>query len=106
MAKQKDTNAEYQSNSAISRSSLFQMSRSPAHFKYAMENKEQETDALRFGTMFHAFVFSAASITCIPMSPGSTICTSATFRDKLASPPGCLQRRKLRLAASVSVMSI
>ena len=56
MAKQKDTNAEYHSNSAISRSSLFQMSRSPAHFKYAMENKEQETDALRFGTMFHTFV--------------------------------------------------
>ena len=56
MAKQKDTNAEYHSNNAISRSSLFQMSRSPAHFKYAMENKETETDALRFGTMFHAFV--------------------------------------------------
>lgn len=56
MGKQKDTNAEYHSNSAISRSSLFQMSRSPAHFKYAMENKGQETDALRFGTMFHTFV--------------------------------------------------
>ena len=56
MTKQKDTNAEYHSNSAISRSSLFHMSRSPAHFKHSMENKETETDALRFGTMFHTFV--------------------------------------------------
>ena len=56
MKKQKDTNAEYHNNSAVSRSSLFQMSRSCAHFKYAMENKGKEIDALRFGTMFHTFV--------------------------------------------------
>lgn len=55
MRKVKDTATEYHESGAINRSSLFMMSKSPAHFKYSMENRE-ETDALRFGRMFHTFV--------------------------------------------------
>jgi hypothetical protein len=55
MRKIKDTAAEYHDNGALNRSSLFLMSKSPAHFKYSLENKE-ETEALRFGKLFHTFI--------------------------------------------------
>lgn len=47
---------DYRNNEAFSRSQLFKLSKSPAHFKYALENPEVETPALAFGTAFHAYV--------------------------------------------------
>ena len=50
------SNEKYRANKAYSRSDLFHMSKSPAHFKYALENPEPETPALLFGTAFHTYV--------------------------------------------------
>ena len=47
---------DYRNDEAFSRSQLFKLSKSPAHFKYALENPEVETPALAFGTAFHAYV--------------------------------------------------
>lgn len=47
---------EYRSNEAYSRSQLFKLSKSPAHFKYALNDPEPETPALAFGTAFHSYV--------------------------------------------------
>lgn len=47
---------DYRNNEAFSRSQLFKLSKSPAHFKYALENPEVETPALAFGTAFHSYV--------------------------------------------------
>lgn len=57
MTNEKQMSAEdYRNNEAFSRSQLFKLSKSPAHFKYALENPEVETPALAFGTAFHAYV--------------------------------------------------
>ena len=42
---------DYRNDEAFSRSQLFKLSKSPAHFKYALENPEVETPALAFGTL-------------------------------------------------------
>lgn len=47
---------EYRKDPAYSRSDIFNLSKSPAHFKYAKENPRSETGALVFGAAFHAFV--------------------------------------------------
>lgn len=50
------TNEDYRSSKAYSRSDLFKLSKSPAHFKWALDNPEPATPALMFGTAFHSFV--------------------------------------------------
>ena len=50
------SNAEYRHTKSYSRSDLFNLSKSPAHFKYRLENPEPETPALAFGIAFHAYV--------------------------------------------------
>lgn len=54
--KVKDSSKVYHSRKAISRSKLFLMKKSPAHYKYILENGSEQTEALRFGTMFHTFI--------------------------------------------------
>ena len=48
-----DTNEHYHSQSGISASGLKQIKKSPAHYKY---EERTETDAMRFGTMYHTFI--------------------------------------------------
>lgn len=50
------TNNEYRKAEGVSRSDLWQMSRSPLHYKYALENEEQTTPALLFGSAQHKMV--------------------------------------------------
>lgn len=51
---QKDSNKEYHSNkNYIGSTSLKKYKKSPLHFK---EEIEEETEALRFGSMYHAFI--------------------------------------------------
>ena len=49
---------EYRANDALSRSDIFCMSKSPLHFHYHMEHKDDnpETAAMAFGTALHAYV--------------------------------------------------
>ena len=56
IAKRNISNNEYRSDKAYSRSDLFKLAKSPAHFKWAMDNHEQSTSALEFGKAFHTFV--------------------------------------------------
>ncbi len=46
----------YFAHPAVSRSSLFEMRKSPAHYKYALESPEQSTPSLEFGTAFHTAI--------------------------------------------------
>lgn len=56
---------DYRNNGAFSRSQLFKLSKSPAHFKYALENPEVETlrllSAQPFTLMFLKRTSSTAS---------------------------------------------
>lgn len=51
------TNKEYREHEGISKSSLFKISKSPLHFKYAMDNPEEnDTEALLFGRAVHKWI--------------------------------------------------
>lgn len=46
----------YNAAPGIRRSTLFQMSKSPAHYKWALENPSKDTPALQFGRALHCAV--------------------------------------------------
>ena len=50
------TNKEYRNHPAISRSELWNMRKSPFHFKYAQEHPEEDTAALLFGRALHKLI--------------------------------------------------
>ena len=50
------TNKEYREKPGVSRSELWQMSRSPFHYKYGREHPAEETPALQFGSAQHKAV--------------------------------------------------
>lgn len=51
------TNKEYREHEGISKSSLFKISKSPLHFKYAMDHPEEnDTEALLFGRAVHKWI--------------------------------------------------
>ena len=56
MAGAKIPQSEYRSHPAISKSDLFKITKSPLHFKWAMENIEDKTPALVFGSACHKYV--------------------------------------------------
>ena len=56
MQKIKEPHKDYLRNEGISRSLLFNMRKSPAHYKQALEAPEESTKAFEFGTAFHAFM--------------------------------------------------
>lgn len=50
------TNKEYREAEGISRSELFKISKSPLHFRYAMDHPAEPTPALIFGQAAHKFI--------------------------------------------------
>lgn len=50
------SNEEYRNREGISKSALFKITKSPAHFKYAMENPQKDTPALLFGRAVHKYI--------------------------------------------------
>jgi exodeoxyribonuclease VIII len=52
---------EYKSSPGIHKSTLSEMSRSPAHYKWALENQRETTAAMRFGSLVHCLVLEPAS---------------------------------------------
>lgn len=56
MAGVKIPQSEYRANPAISKSDLFKITKSPLHFKWAMEHKEEKTPSLIFGSACHKYV--------------------------------------------------
>lgn len=54
--KRADSAADYHNSEYLGRSQLFKMSKSPEHFKYALENPQEPTPALLFGIAFHMLV--------------------------------------------------
>ena len=61
MAGVKIPQSEYRSHPAISKSDLFKITKSPLHFKWAMENRERETPSLIFGRACHKYVLEKES---------------------------------------------
>ncbi len=56
------SNEEYHAHPAIGSSSIKDILRSPAHFKYARENKDEPTPAMRFGTACHTAILEPKEI--------------------------------------------
>lgn len=52
---------EYDEMNGIRRSDLWLMERSPLHFKYRMENPQEQTAAMRFGSAYHKYVLERES---------------------------------------------
>lgn len=50
------TNKEYREHDGISKSQLFEISKSPYHLKYAMEHPKEDTKALLFGRAAHKYI--------------------------------------------------
>lgn len=48
--------SEYRAHPAISKSDLFKITKSPLHFKWSMENREEKTAALIFGSACHKYI--------------------------------------------------
>ena len=55
------TNKEYREAEGISRSELFKISKSPLHFRYAMDNPSEPTPSLIFGQAAHKFILEPDS---------------------------------------------
>jgi hypothetical protein len=56
MKKLNISNADYHGSAPLSKSNLHLLTKSPAHFKYALDHKSETTAAMSFGTAFHAYV--------------------------------------------------
>ena len=50
------TQNEYRAYPAVSRSDLFKLKKSPLHYKYASEHKEEPTPTLNFGSAAHKYI--------------------------------------------------
>ena len=51
--KRRMTEAEYRDYPAVNKSTLWEMRKSPAHYKYALEHPSQDTPALKMGRAIH-----------------------------------------------------
>lgn len=60
---------DYDHISDVNFSTLQEMDRSPAHYKYALENRPELTDAMRFGILYHLCVFEAGKFEKIEVCP-------------------------------------
>ena len=47
------SNADYHGHSAVSKTQLDQLAKSPAHYKHARESETESTQAMIFGSAFH-----------------------------------------------------
>lgn len=52
----RDTNKEYHSNSAVSKSKLSNMSVNPAYYKWCLENPQPQTESMLFGSAVHKLI--------------------------------------------------
>ncbi len=52
------TEQEYRAAAGINKSTLWEMRKSPAHYKYFLEHPTEDTPALRFGRALHAAVLT------------------------------------------------
>ncbi|PNX51333.1 MAG: hypothetical protein BV456_03535 [Thermoplasmata archaeon M8B2D] len=53
------TNKEYREHEGISKSSLWEINKSPLHFKYKMDNPREDTQALLFGRAIHKYILES-----------------------------------------------
>ncbi len=71
------TEQEYRTRKGINKSTLWEIRRSPAHYKYLLEHPTEDTPALRFGRALHA-----------------AILTPAAFKREYVVAPDCDRRTK------------
>lgn len=50
------TEQEYRQHPAVNKSTLWEMRKSPAHYKWSLEHQREDTAALKFGRAFHMAV--------------------------------------------------
>lgn len=56
MIKKDIPQAIYRGDPALSRSDIFEMRKSPLHFRYTLDHPREETPAMAFGTAFHCYM--------------------------------------------------
>ena len=55
------TEQEYRAAEGVNKSTLWNLRRSPAHYKYFLENQKEDTAAYRFGRAVHAAILTPAA---------------------------------------------
>lgn len=55
------TEREYRSAEGINKSTLWEMRKSPAHYKYSLDNPPEDTPALRFGRALHSAILTPSA---------------------------------------------
>lgn len=55
------TDAEYRAAKGVNKSTLWNMRKSPAHYKYYLENEREDTAAFKMGRAIHAAVLTPAA---------------------------------------------
>lgn len=55
------TEQEYRAHKGINKSTLWELAKSAAHYKYRLENPTEDTQALRFGRALHAAILTPAA---------------------------------------------
>lgn len=71
------TEQEYRAHKGVNKSTLWELRRSPAHYKYLLEHPTEDTQALRFGRALHA-----------------AILTPSAFKREYAVAPDCDRRTR------------
>lgn len=71
------TDQEYRARKGINKSTLWEIRRSPTHYKYLLEHPTEDTQALRFGRALHA-----------------AILTPSAFKREYAVAPDCDRRTR------------
>ena len=55
------TEAEYRAAPGVNKSTLWNLRRSPAHYKYFLDNPREDTAAYKFGRAVHAAILTPAA---------------------------------------------
>jgi len=64
-----DSFEDYLAHPALSSHGLMKLLKSPAHYKHALENRREPTDAMIFGTLVHLVILEPDSLSQIYVSP-------------------------------------
>lgn len=79
---------EYKSSVGIHKSTLSEMERSPAHYKWALENARETTAAMRFGSLVHCLVLEPSSFDSVYFVAEETVRRGTKAWDALEARAG------------------
>lgn len=78
----------YKSFPGVHKSTLSEMSRSPAHYKWALENQRESTPAMRFGSLVHSLVLEPSAFDDVYYVASETVRRGTKAWDALEAKAG------------------